>query len=84
MTFTEIEIYCRGYETREARRKELERLTATILMNVHRGKGSPAIRMEEVMPLYTDKQRPKGDLMSLEDFEGMKEWRKQIKWQTRN
>lgn len=79
MTFTEIEIFCKGYETREARRKELPRLTAAILMNVHRREGSPAIQMEDVMPLYTDKKRT-GDLMTKEEFDEMKEWRGKVRW----
>jgi hypothetical protein len=68
MTFTEVNMACRGYETREARRKEVERITAGILANVYRGKGSPAIEMEKLYPLITDKGR-KRDAMSKEKYE---------------
>ena len=84
MTFEEIELFCKGYETREAKRKELPRLMATILMNVYRKEGTPAIETRDVMVLYTDKDTPKVDLISREEYEEMKEWRKMIKWQTKN
>jgi hypothetical protein len=84
MTFEEIELYCKGYETREARRKELPRLMATILMNVYRKEGSQPVDVKDVMVLYTDKETPKVDLISREEYEEMKEWRKNIKWQTKN
>lgn len=84
MTFEEIELYCKGYETREARRKELPRLMATILMNVYRKEGTPPVDTRDVMVLYTDKDKPKVDLISKEEYEEMKEWRKLIKWQTKN
>lgn len=82
MTFTEIEIACKGYETRMAKQKELPRLVAAILMNVNRATGSPPVRVEEVMPLYTDK--PTADLMSKEEYEEFLEYRKRITWQARN
>ena len=84
MTFEEIELSCKGYETREARRKELPRLISTVLMNVYRKEGSQPIDVRDVMVLYTDKDRPKVDLMTKEEYEEMKEWRKLIKWQTKN
>ena len=84
MTFEEIELSCKGYETREARRKELPRLISTVLMNVYRKEGSQPIDVRDVMVLYTDKDRPKVDLMTRDEYEEMKEWRKKIKWQTKN
>ena len=84
MTFEEIELYCKGYETREARRKELPRLISTVLMNVYRKEGSQPIDVRDVMVLYTDKDAPKVDLLTKEEYEEMKEWRKLIKWQTKN
>ena len=84
MTFEEIELSCKGYETREARRKELQRLQCAILMNVHRAQGSPPVDVRDVMVLYTDKDAPKVDLLTKEEYEEMKEWRKLIKWQTKN
>ena len=84
MTFEEIELSCKGYETREARRKELQRLQCAILMNVHRAQGSPPVDVRDVMVLYTDKDTPKVDLLTKEEYEEMKEWRKLIKWQTKN
>ena len=84
MTFEEIELSCKGYETREAKRKELQRLQCAILMNVYRKEGSQPVDVRDVMVLYTDKDTPKVDLMTREEYEGMKEWRKKIKWQTKN
>ena len=84
MTFEEIELSCKGYETREARRKELQRLQCAILMNVHRAQGSPPVDVRDVMVLYTDKDTPKVDLLTREEYEEMKEWRKLIKWETKN
>ena len=84
MTFEEIELYCKGYETREARRKELPRLMATILMNVYRKEGTPPVDTRDVMVLYTDKDKPRVDLISKEEYEEMKRWREQIKWQMKN
>jgi hypothetical protein len=71
MTFTEIEIACKGYETRMARVKEVPRLIAAILMNVNRRKNSAAIRLEDVWPLYTD-QRRDIQLMTKEEYEQAK------------
>lgn len=84
MTFEEIELYCKGYETREARRKELQRLQCAILMNVYRKEGSQPVDVKDVMVLYTDKETQKVDLISKEEYEEMKRWREQIKWQTKN
>lgn len=82
MTFTEVEIACKGYEKRMAKQKEIPRLVAAILMNVNRKPNSPPISLEEVMPLYTDKE--KADLMSKEEYEEFLEYRKRITWQARN
>ena len=84
MTFEEIELYCKGYETREAKRKELQRLQCAILMNVYRKEGSQPVDVRDVMVLYTDKDAPKVDLLTREEYEEMKERRKLIKWQTKN
>jgi hypothetical protein len=84
MTFEEIELYCKGYETREAKRKELQRLQCAILMNVYRKEGSQPVDVKDVMVLYTDKETQKVDLISKEEYEEMKRWREQIKWQTKN
>jgi hypothetical protein len=83
MTFKEIELACKGYETRMARIKEVPRVIAAILMNVNREKGRPAIRLEDVFPLYTDtKGRGPRELMTKEEYLEMLELRKKIKWQT--
>lgn len=82
MTFAEVDIYCKGYETRMAKMKEVPRLIATILLNVNRKKNAPALKVEDVFPLYTDKNR-KLNLMSEEEFEQAKELRKKVVW-TRN
>jgi hypothetical protein len=84
MTFEEIELFCKGYETREAKRKELQRLQCAILMNVYRKEGSQPVDVKDVMVLYTDKETQKVDLISREEYEEMKRWREQIKWQTKN
>lgn len=57
---------------------------ATILMNVYRKEGTPPVDTRDVMVLYTDKDKPKIDLISKEEYEEMKRWREQIKWQTKN
>ena len=84
MTFEEIELSCKGYETREAKRKELQRLQCAILMNVYRKEGSQPVDVRDVMVLYTDKDAPKVDLLTKEEYEEMKEWRKKIKWKPKN
>lgn len=53
-------------------------------MNVYRKEGSPPVDVRDVMVLYTDKDAPKVDLLTREEYEEMKEWRKKIKWQTKN
>jgi len=53
-------------------------------MNVYRKEGSPPVDVRDVMVLYTDKDKPKVDLMTRDEYEEMKEWRKLIKWQTKN
>jgi hypothetical protein len=83
MTFAEVEIACKGYETRMARLKELPRLVAAILLNVNRKHGSAPIRVENVFPLYTDNRR-KVELMTKEEFENFKELRKNITWRTKD
>jgi len=83
MTFTEIDIACKGYEKRTARANEVNRLVATILINVNRKPGSSPVKPEDVFPLYTDK-RGAEKLMTKDEFEELKEWRKGIKWQTKS
>lgn len=83
MTFAEVELACRGYETRMARVKEVPRLIAAILLNVNRKKGARAVGVEEVFPLFTDRHR-KVQLMTKEEFENLKELRKSIVWQARD
>jgi hypothetical protein len=79
MTFAEVDVYCKGYETRMAKIKEVPRLIATLLYNVNRKKGKPALDVENVFPLYTDKKK-KVELMTKEEFEDFKEFRKKITW----
>ena len=59
-------------------------MQCAILMNVYRKEGSPPVDVRDVMVLYTDKDAPKVDLLTREEYEEMKEWRKLIKWQTKN
>lgn len=84
MTFTELELACKGYETRMARLKEVPRLIAAVLMNVNRKENSPAIQVEDVFPLYTDKAREPLELMSKDEFLEYQEFRKKVIWNTRN
>jgi hypothetical protein len=79
MTFAEVEIYCKGYETRMAKIKEVPRLVAAILMNVNRKPHSPAIRLEDVFPLYTDKKTLQ-KLMTKDEYVELLELRKKIVW----
>jgi hypothetical protein len=81
MTFSEIDLACRGYETRMARVKEVPRIIAAVLMNVNRRKNSSPIRLEDVIPLYTDKER-KVELMTKEEFESFDNL--VVKWQNKN
>lgn len=59
---------CKGYEKREARRKEVDRITAGILANVHRKEGSAFVPFEKLYPLVTDGEVKK-DLMNKEEYE---------------
>jgi hypothetical protein len=81
MTFSEIDLACQGYETRMARVKEVPRIIAAVLMNVNRRKNSSPIRLEDVIPLYTDKER-KVELMTKEEFESFDNL--VVKWQNKN
>jgi hypothetical protein len=82
MTFAEVEIICKGYETRMARIKEVPRFIAAILLNVNRGSHAP-YRLEDVFPLYTDRtERPK--LITLEEYNEAIEEFKNVTWQSRN
>lgn len=82
MTFSELEIYCKGYEMREAKRKMLPRLIATRLLNMFRAEGSRAIEMTDVMPLYTDNNKTGKEDISITEAD--KKWKERAKWQTRN
>lgn len=62
---------CKGYEIRLARSRELDRLIASILINVNRGKNSAVTYPEDILPLITDKKKPT-NLMSKEEFEVIK------------
>lgn len=79
MTFEEVDLYCKGYEIRMARLKEVPRLIAAILINVNRRHGTPAMSVEKVFPLYTDRMR-KVDLMSKEEFEATKKMFEKAIW----
>jgi hypothetical protein len=68
MTFPEVEIACKGYERREARRKEVDRIVAGILANVNRKQGSSPISFESIYPLVTDQERVV-QRMSRDDYE---------------
>jgi DNA-binding transcriptional regulator YbjK len=81
MTFSEIDLACRGYETRMSRVKEVPRIIAAVLMNVNRRKNSSPIRLEDVIPLYTDKER-KVELMTKEEFESFDNL--VVKWRNKN
>ncbi len=84
MTFAEVDLACKGYETRAARMKEVPRLIAAILMNVNRKRGSSAIKLEDVFPLYTDKRHKKVNLMTADEFNEVKELRKKVQWQSKS
>ena len=83
MTFEEVDNWCRGYETRMAKIKEVPRLIAAVLINTNRKPHTPAISLEKVFPLYTDRQI-KERLMTKEEFESCKELRGRIKWRNKN
>ena len=68
LTWGELDLACKGYEIRLARSRELDRLIATILINVNRGKNSAVTYPEDILPLITDKKKDV-KLMSKEQFE---------------
>lgn len=81
MTFAEADIIAEGFLVQEARQRELPRLIAAILINANRDPKKPAVKPEEIMTLYTDAKKIV-ELMSKDEYEELKEWRKGIKWQT--
>lgn len=80
MTLKEIEVACNGYEVREARKKELPRYIATILLNVY-SKGGRRINPEDVMRLITDGLHSHAEVMSRDEYEEMNKYFDNIKWQ---
>lgn len=84
MTFEEVDIYCRGYQIRMARLKEVPRLIAAVLLNVNRKRGMPSISVEKVFPLYTDRLDKKVELMSREEYEETKKLFDKVTWQNKN
>ena len=62
-----MDLACKGYEIRLARSRELDRLIATILINVNRGKNIAVTYPEDILPLITDKKKDV-KLMSKEQF----------------
>ena len=71
MTWGELDLWCKGYEIRLARSRELDRLIATLLINVNRGKNSAVTYPEDILPLITDKKK-QVKLMSKEEFDVIK------------
>lgn len=63
MTFTEIEVACKGYRVRESRRKELDRVL-TFMVNQFLGGGKT--NLKTFYPLETDSQ---GEKMDAGDYE---------------
>lgn len=78
MTLTEIEIACKGYQVREARRKELVRFIAAILLNVY-SRGDKKVSPESIMPLVTDNIN-KAELMSKDEYEEMIKFFESVRW----
>lgn len=84
MTFQEVEVACKGYQTRLARSLEMQRFTASVLINANRKKGSKAVRPEDIMSLVTDRKHGPVELISREEFEMARELMKKVVWQTQN
>lgn len=85
MTFREVEAACKGYETRLARSLELQRFTASVLINANRKKGAKAVRPEEILPLVTDKRHHGPvELISKEEYEIAKQLIGKVVWQDQN
>jgi hypothetical protein len=77
MTFEELVVCSKGYEKREAKRKEIERFIAVLLNNtLCDRKFTPT----EFYPLVTDKDRSEG-LLTKEEYEKSQELLKNVKWQ---
>lgn len=81
MSWEEVAAAGRGYETRLARYIQLDRLTATVLINANRKPHTKAYKPEEVMPLIIDRQMSNADLMTKEEFEKIKELFARVEWQ---
>ena len=84
MTFTEVDVTCKGYEIRMAKMREVERLTATAIMNANRDtkKYPHGWSPQDIFPLYTDnKQKGADKYLTKEEYEDMIEMRKKVIWQ---
>jgi hypothetical protein len=84
MTLEEIDIACKGYETRLAREQELTRVMATILRNVNRAKGIPSVTPMQFYPLYTDKFIKKAPLITKEELDDFDNLIANVVWQNKN
>jgi hypothetical protein len=80
MSLEEINLACRGYETRMAHLKEIPRLQATLFFNANRRKGTPVMHPEKLFPLYTDRFIKREPLITKEELDDMDELFKRAKW----
>lgn len=58
---------------------DVDRLIATILLNVYRGEGAPAYLPEDVYPLITDTKKR---LITKEEYQEFNEVMDSVKWQS--
>lgn len=82
MTWRELEIACKGYETRRARSLEIERLLLGSYWNANRGQGKPAVNIEKMIPFITDKKQTKPDLITKEEYDKLSNLK--VNWQSRS
>ena len=82
MTFKEVEVACRGYEVRLARSREMDRFIASVLINANRKKGAKVVRPTDIMPLITDVKAKKVELMTIEEYDRLKNLK--VEWQNQN
>jgi hypothetical protein len=80
MTLEEVSIACKGYERRKAKEKEVERLVATILLNVYRGEDNPPYLPEDVFPLVIDKERV-NRLITKDEYQTFNDTMDKVIWQ---
>lgn len=82
LTWKELEMLCNGYERRMARGKEIQRMLLGAFLNVHRRRGAGPVNIEKIVPLVTDQKKKKPELLTLGEYEKLKNLK--VEWQSKN